>query len=499
MTLGSARPPFSRLALAYSPTSSHFELPLLTDRHERLTKHLTMTPDRTVSLVAVRETLRKISSRQSSLFLSLVDNGKNRAYACKPSSRAVFGESETDFPGLGRKMSPYEIPNLPSLEELQTLLIKDHEATRQESSGIERDALRPFDIAEFEDEGVEMLHRLVDPDFDTDGIIMSFPSPSLEEICGDTKVLYDSELRESTSLATVLSRNSLLDIQHTSEGTTFTTLLSGAVAWVIWPPTKHNLAILESHYKATAEGMEDVQMNVMHKLEDGVCLVQTVGDAIRIPPFCLITCLSTETSVMSTYTVLTATQLADMLGKLPLLLAWFKTEVDSERKKHEFVTAMLAHLSAILRGSFESSNLRKHTYPYCEEGPLRSLLHTWDEIKHVVPTVLEPAQAEHVLNMWGNFLRAAKGRHCWICGKSIHNKLKYMRKHFETQHWLEDRAPINTQDTTQDGADMPSIVVTAPTEPDDSSSLDAREVEQPHGEVTAESDGEVVADPGVRP
>src|SRR5690242_6579571 len=274
----------------------------------------------------------------------------------------------------------------------------------------------------------------------TSGLVLGFPSPSLDDICGDTKVEYENVLRESVTMVTVLSAETILALQHSNEGTTFTTLLSGSAAWIIWPPTTHNLDILQKSYEDFPEGFDGITMDVCNQLQGGVCLVQSPKETIRIPSFCPMVCLSLETSILSTYCVVTANQLAKMLGKLPLLLAWFKTEVDGEHKKREFVTALLPHLSTILQGSFEKHDLKKCRYPYSEEGPLHSLLHSWDGIKHVVAGTLNTSEAEQVIVMWDSFLRQARGRQCWLCGKDVRNRLREIRKHFETEHWLTEKS-----------------------------------------------------------
>jgi hypothetical protein len=293
--------------------------------------------------------------------------------------------------------------------------------------------------AEYEDPDLELLNSLAKADNNVESVVLSFPSPSLDEICGDAKVEYDNVLRESMTTATILPRDTLLSLQHSNEGTTFTTLLSGAVAWFIWPPTSHNLNILKNCYENFAESFDSTNLNVTGEFKGGVCLIQTVGEALRIPPFCPMICLSLEASVLATYSIVTVSQLAGMLRRLPLLLAWFKTEIDGERKKQEFTAALLPQFDAILQGSFETADLKKHKYPYLVEGPLHSLLHNWDEIKHAVASTLDATEAERVKTMWKKFLHKAKGPECWICGESISNKLSNMRKHFESTHWPADK------------------------------------------------------------
>jgi hypothetical protein len=395
-----------------------------------------MTPDRITSLEKVREALNKAGSEHTPLFISLTKNGKNRPFDGKPPGRLPFGPEQNDFPSLGRRQSPFASKALPPLEDLQQLLVADLRTSQQRHNEESNDGTQlEADDSQTEAEQLKHLESLTDVKTDSGGIVLSFPSPSLDNMCGDKKVAYDHVVRESMTEATVLPRDTLLSLQHSNEGTTFTTLLSGSVAWIIWPPTRHNLDILRSSYRAFAEGFDGTKMNVSSELKDGVSLVQTVGDAIRLPPFCPMLCLSLEPSILATYFVLTATQLMDMLHKLPLLFEWWKTEIDGERKKNEFVAALLNGISTVLGGKYEPDDLRDFEYPYAQEGPLLTLLQSWDEIKHAVAGVSEGAETQRMMAMWTEFLSKAKGRKCWICGKSISNKLKDMPKHFETEHW----------------------------------------------------------------
>jgi hypothetical protein len=56
-----------------------------------------------------------------------------------------------------------------------------------------------------------------------------------------------------------------------------------------------------------------------------------------------------------------------------------------------------------------------------------------------VASTLDATEAERVKTMWKKFLHKAKGPECWICGESISNKLRNMRKHFESTHWPADK------------------------------------------------------------
>lgn len=410
-----------------------------------------MSPDSIISFVQVRKVLDRSPSQHASLFISLTKNGNNHAHACKPAARVPFGPNASDFPGLGKKISPFHASKLPSIEGLQRLLIDDLQTARRTQGHGNSSVLESTGEAEADerDEEMEVLNSLTNGDRTTRGAVAGFLSPSLDDICGDVKVEYENVLRESMTTATVLPAETLIPVQHSNEGTTFTALLAGSVAWIIWPPTKDNLDILQDAYDAFSEGFDGTKMDVSSRLKGGVCLVQSAGECVRIPPFCPIMCLSLKTSILATYSIVTANQLANMLSKLPLLLAWFKTEIDGERKKREFATALLSHLSAILQGAFEESDLKKQRYPYSEEGPLHTLLHSWDDIKHALAGIVDAVGAEEVILMWDTFLRNAKGRPCWLCGKNINNELREMRNHFETMHWSTEKSAGDAEQEPQ--------------------------------------------------
>lgn len=440
-----------------------------------------MTPDRITSLGKVCEALNKADSQHTPLFISLTKNGKNRPFDGKPAGRLPFGPQQNDFPSLGKKQSPFAGKNLPSLEDLQQLLIADLRSSQQRRNEESNDITQPgANESQTDADQLKQLESLAGDQTDTSGIVLSFSSPSLDDVCGDEKVTYDHVVSESMTEATVLPRDTLLSLQHSNEGTTFTTLLSGSVAWIIWPPTKSNLDILQSSYSAFTEGFDGSKMNVSSELRDGVSLVQTVGDAIRLPPFCPMLCLSLKPSILATYFVLKATQLVDVLHKIPLLLEWWKTEIDGERKKKEFIAALLDGISNVLRGNYEPDNLRDFEYPYAQEGPLLTLLQSWDEVKHAVAGVLEPAETERMMAIWTDFLSKAKGRKCWICGKTVSNKLKDMPRHFETKHWgTQDAARgVPQSEKTSNGSEKAtdSQEVAGGEEGNSSKSLDAMAV-----------------------
>ena len=428
------------------------------------------------SLVAVRNALQKSTYQHTPFILSLMDNGKNRPFGTRPKTRLSFGQYESDHPGLGKRLSPFETSKLPSEEALRPLLLDDLQAIRRKSSLRDSNATQPSaNTTGLADDELALLNGLADPEAEIDSAdLLSFPSPSLDKICSGSKFQYDDQIRETKTVATVLRRDTLLDLQHSNEGTTFTTLLSGALVWFIWPSTKHNLDVLQKFYEDLIAEPNENKTHAANELEGGVSFVHSIGEAVRIPPFCLVLCLSLKTSVLATYSVVTQTQLADMLSKLPLLVTWFETETDGESKRRDFTLAFLPHMAAILEGRYESVDPMKFKFPGPAEGPLRSLLGSWDDIKSSVARILDPAESEQLVVMWNEFLRKTSGRKCWICGEEIRNKLRDLHSHFDTKHWTK-----NESVTANDNAEYPKGEgrQSVPTSTPEGSDPDAMEVE----------------------
>jgi hypothetical protein len=417
------------------------------------------------TVVAVREILQGLGSSHAKLFESLVENGTNSPYRCSKMTKQRFGPSEFDFPSLGKRHSPFDASTLSSAEELWSRCLQDAKDSKvlPDLFSFERSATCATD-PEKESElqsGQDLVDIHAPPP-----AVLSFPSPYLEDLCQGGDDGPETVLRESMMTCMMLPDDTLLPLQHSNEGMTYTTLLSGSVIWVMWPSTEHNVAVIQSVYDSIARGLEDAWVQAVHELQGGVFFKQTQGECLRISPLCPMICLSTEASLLATHSILDAHELVSTLRRLPFLEMWFKTEVDGERKQSEFNSTMIEYLKLILQGEFDS--FKKFKYPYTKEGPLKGLLSTWDEVKDKVADVLDPADADILRGLWLKFLRAAKGRPCWICGTNIYNKKKDMGKHFDDRHWSLKRA----SDTV-----MPNEI-RATNEPKSAEEHDETEVEQ---------------------
>lgn len=403
------------------------------------------------TLAAVRIALKLSGSEHATYLTSLIDSGKIAPYKTKLESKARqrFGPLEDDFPRLGKKLSPFDTDKSLSKQELQELCVRDLKETR-EYFGDRLVYFAPSCAAEDTtntnegDPSLDLVRNMYDFDVDSEATshAIAFQSESLQDMCGDWSQQPDKSLHTSMQTCVIIPCNTLQPLHHSNEGITTTTLLSGSIVWIIWPPTDHNLNILQTAYEDLAKDLDETKLDVSRDLEGGIAFVQVEGEAVRLPPFCPMLSFSTNTAVLTTSSTVTVDTYIAMLRKMPLLKAWFQTEIDGRRKQNEFISAMLKMLDRILNGEIdlETGELDEtHKLTYTEPGPLHTLLSTWDDEKNDVAAMIGSTDAKVMEDIWSAFLIGSRGRECKICGKSIHNKLRLMRKHFLDQHWPTEK------------------------------------------------------------
>ncbi|KAH7090739.1 hypothetical protein FB567DRAFT_520542 [Paraphoma chrysanthemicola] len=306
-----------------------------------------------------------------------------------------------------------------------------------------------------EEIALRTINGLTGTDSGGDSTIVTFPSESLEELCSQGYEPPDNLLRASMTTCTILPQNTLLPLHHSNEGTTLTTLLSGSVIWIIWPPTNQNVNTLRTAYENFAATFDESKLDVTSELEGGMTFVQTVGDGLRIPPFCAMMCLSTTTSVFATYSSITVEDFISTLHKLPLLRAWFQTELNGARKQADFNASVLLFLDLMLNGDPDDEDRDQFKLPDTQGRLLHQILSTWDEVKDDLAALMGPADHKTMENIWGAYLISAKGRECRICHKLIRNKQKLMKAHFVAAHWskVEAAKRVDSLEATSEETD----------------------------------------------
>jgi hypothetical protein len=356
--------------------------------------------------------------------------------------KSRFGSSVSSFPSLGKRVSSFNATKLPSADDIRSQCLQDAQDTRADTEILPNSSplKKTTDCAatdEVEHE-LRISRGLVETHSATMQSMLSFPCQHLENLRQDGKEEQENLLQESMTTCTMLPEDTLLPLQHSNEGTTYITLLSGSLIWIIWPSTEHNIATTKSVYRSFAQGVDDAWIKGVGELEGGVFFQQTQGDGLRVSPFCPMICVSTEASIIASHCTLDANEFVSMLRKLPLLNVWFQTEVEGERKRSEFCSAMLMYLGSILQGDYD--DFKMFRYPYKGEGPLHTLLSLWDEVKDNLADMLELGDIEILKEAWVQFIQTAKGRQCWICGTNIYSKKKSAGKHFEDKHWTKMKA-----------------------------------------------------------
>jgi hypothetical protein len=390
------------------------------------------------SLVAVRAALKISDSQHATTFRSLMDTGRLVPYKSKEKARQKLGSKAVDYPTLGKKQTPSGLRKPHSDKKLQEMCLRDLPEAREyfgdrllyfAHSGDADSSVRPSDDVA----GLQTINSLTDVELAATGTIVTFPSETLETLLIQDWEAPANLLRASMATCTVLPNNTLLPIHHSNESTTITTLLSGSIVWIIWPPTDHNLRTLQTAYEHSAEDLDESKLTIADSLEGGTIFVQTEGDGLRLPPFSLMTGLATTTSVLATYSHVTVENFISMLQKLPLLKAWFHTEVEGGRKQTEFNASVLLYLDLMLNGDPDNEERDNIKLPTNKSVLLDTLLSVWDNIKDDLAAMMGPADRKTMENIWGEFLTMAVGRECRLCGKRFPKNAR--RKHFIGSHW----------------------------------------------------------------
>ncbi|KAH9875410.1 hypothetical protein J1614_004902 [Plenodomus biglobosus] len=432
----------------------------------------------TLAAAGTATVLTTSDSDHSTLFTSLLNDGKLAPHKCNAGAiqRRGFGPTDQHYPQLSRGISPYSKADPLTPQELQDMCLRELSRVRDyfgarpvywAPSGGDDGTVEAND----QDTSSQLIGSLTIPDIAPKDAVASFPSETLDQICLEAGLdAPEDTLHRTHTTCTVVSENALIPLQHNSEGATTTTVLAGSMIWIIWPPTAHNLNVLQAAYEAFAPNCNEAALDVTHNLEGGIVLTQIEGEALRIPPYCPIMGLSLHTSVLATNSTTTVSNFIAMLQRAPLLKAWFRTEIDGKRKQNEFNNRLLKWLDLLLNGEMDMDTKqldRTLKLQLASDGPLRHLLNVWDGIKDDIAGLLGPADAKVLADIWAAFLIESRGRECSICGVTIRNKMRLMRGHFVERHWVGDMgkkrmdsAGFEDEGDARGDLGMPDVVAT---------------------------------------
>jgi hypothetical protein len=408
------------------------------------------------TLAAVRTALKLCDSEHATSFTALIDTCKLSPYKAKEAEKRKLNSKDIEFPYLGKK---YALPGLQrsfSPKDVHEICMRDLPEARKylgerllyfAPSGTGDDAAEKNDG----DVSMQIINSSTKNGLDAIGGIVSFPSEALEEMASQSREAPEQLLRATMTTCTVLPCATRLPLHHSNEGTTITTLLFGSIIWIFWPPTDHNLRILQTVYENIGKDNDEAEQDILSSLEGGIIFEQNEREGLRLPPHSIMMGLTTKTSVLGTYTEVTVQNFIAMLQKLPLLRTWFETELDGDRKQKEFSTAILIYLDVILNGDDEDKERDASKLSLIKDGPLYTLLTIWDAIKDDLASMMEPAGAEAIAKTWEAFLVAADGIECKICHKQVRSKEKLMKMHFVDDHW--HKAKDTTRSAYAEGLD----------------------------------------------
>ncbi|KAF2711990.1 hypothetical protein K504DRAFT_531152 [Pleomassaria siparia CBS 279.74] len=411
------------------------------------------------TLVAVRAELAACSSPDAQIFVTLLESGNIAAARTEnKATRERFGDA---YPSMGKKTSPFfaahKGDSWPTAEELRDMLLKDYrdiyDETEEGNDGEDVVHVHDADREECRDGGrekraavqektsrqrdaVQLLTNITSPTYTTRNLILSIPSPLLEESFGVAKEQGGHLLSSSDLSCTILPCNTYLRLQHFNEGTTVSTVLSGSIIHIIWPPTEGNLALLSQAYETYVVSCDPVAMDISQHLEGGIAMVQRPGEALRVSPFCPVLTLTTATTVLATYTTVPASSFYSILTRLPFLTHWWATELDSFLKRAAFGTALMACLVRIMDCEFETYTVKTVRQELDTPGPFFDLVKGWDGVKKGVLEILSKEQKAALQKKWQGLLIRSIGKNCLMCGHVCHTKSKEMPKHFMEAHWL---------------------------------------------------------------
>jgi hypothetical protein len=394
------------------------------------------------SLVAIRRALESSNSEHATFFTTLIENRNLGPYKSKETAKRKLGSKDIEYPVLGKKQAPMSLRKSYTTEDLHDICSRDVSEARtyfgdrfiySMQSGAADDIMN----TNKEDAGMRAIHNVNDTDNCVTNAIVTFPSETLEEACCEGWEAPKDLLRVTTTTCTVLPGNTLLPLQHSNESTTVATLLQGSIIWISWPPTDNNLHSLQTAYENFGKELDQVDLGIASNLEGGMVFMQTEGDGLRLPPFSLTMSLATTTSVLATYCEVTIKDFIVMLQKMPLLKAWFQTELDGDRKQTKFNASIVLYLDLMLNGDADNEGRNNLKLPYVKGGQLDAILEVWDDVKDDVAAIMGPDDRKKMENIWTKHLIAAGGRHCRICDKHIRNKQKLMRNHFIESHWCK--------------------------------------------------------------
>ncbi|KAF2016961.1 hypothetical protein BU24DRAFT_490222 [Aaosphaeria arxii CBS 175.79] len=394
------------------------------------------------TLVAVRTRLLMSKSPVAKSLLDLIENkeiGPLKSFSSVV--RDSYGPTELYFPKLNRSMAI--LTTVPSQEDLHDIIRRKFESHDNKLGSSSASLSDPGATSSqfLISEGALASLRHSSGYLATDIVLPNMIVEEIQEKCTPEKrgLRHANELFTVPTTVSILPQDATLGLQHNTEAFTYSTLLSGSMVWMIWPPTEHNLATLRNAYDAFAKTHDQDSFKILEKFEYGVTFVQKAGDGLRIPPFTPMLALTMEPCVLAKYQVITKDSFFACLEKLPLYMSYWATEPLGAQMKAEFGRGIVSAIAEILTGAFDRIDLNTMRNPIKEKSNILTLLRTWDNVKMGLIGIMDPETKKRLKHVWVTFLTRTTTQRCLICGGAVrrdrpgHEEGHFSRFHFENE------------------------------------------------------------------
>ncbi|KAF2639317.1 hypothetical protein P280DRAFT_519505 [Massarina eburnea CBS 473.64] len=406
-----------------------------------------MSDKRITTMGQIKETLnRNTDLANMPYFKNLVESKNIGPLRGTDRYRERFGNTPLDYPALGTTPSPFKPKEwnvVETPEKVRDILLQDVKTEMEKEEGGNLYWPPSSTRAEEARDAIELIRNLTNPEFECgEGLIPQLPSPTLEALVSGNKENWRSAISHTQMASSVFPRDHLITLQHHNEAISFSTLLVGQILWIIWPPTEDNLNTLQAAYESYASTLDETAFDITDKLIGGISLVQSVGEGLRVPPFCLMTALPLQTSVLAAYNIIASSKFVPTLLEIPFLKSWWKTEAEGAEKRATFGRGLLAPIQQILRAQFETYTAAQYNkIPVTtRNGPLMQFLSTWDETRSNVIGLMDAETAAALNSSMKEFLCSVLGEACAICGERLGEHLgekkARVEAHFDDEHWL---------------------------------------------------------------
>jgi hypothetical protein len=308
---------------------------------------------------------------------------------------------------------------------------------------------------------LDLINHLEDMEYFGEGSSAFFHSPAIDQIVKQPaprdEVLSTIHRDDRGEISIVPSGAVLRLALSISSDYTEVHVITGVRIYVVWPPTPHNLDILQQAAKTPYNSFEE-QMGLCQELKGGVTFVQRPGHIVYLPPDCPAVIFASKMSAAVEFYHLD-------IGNLPSRLRYIDLACDCMEilnpgrafaVKRRHVSHLYKDLSKALRAF--GSTAHPGAAPGAELLNIRALGEEWNrsgpKFRDYVEYYLSSPDKDHVLRQMPRSWREATitdlVTHCPMCQSDI-SELDSLDTHFEEEHWSRTKPcePANLIEAVQ--------------------------------------------------